>query len=145
MELHFQQAIKSDAFSPVLKERRADVQDTVLVSFRVLGRPGHVEEDQPGIMGFVDDHLVEFNGGVHPPHIGLISVTDTSLNNSSTNYPLYLIIIITIKSVSIILNNIMNINITSLSSRHLLDNNKTLFVLKAAVLEGALRRLTGGC
>ncbi len=52
-------------------------QDTVLVSLRVLGRPGHVEEDQPGIMGFIDDHLVEFDGGVHPPHVGMISVTET--------------------------------------------------------------------
>lgn len=49
------------------------VKDTVLISFSVLRGSWHVEQDKPGIMGFVDDDLVEFDRSVHPPHIGVIS------------------------------------------------------------------------
>lgn len=47
-------------------------KDTVLVSLRVLGGSWHVEQDQSGIVGFVDDDLVELDSGVHPPDIGVV-------------------------------------------------------------------------
>lgn len=51
---------------------RLSVKDTVLVSVRVPGGSGHVEQDEPGIVGFVDDDLVELDGGVHAPDIGVV-------------------------------------------------------------------------
>lgn len=53
------------------------VKDTVLVSLRVPRGSGHVEQDNPGIVGFVDDDLVELDGGVHPPDVGVVPEGET--------------------------------------------------------------------
>lgn len=50
-------------------------KDTVLISFRVPGRSGHIEEDQPSIVGFIDNNLIEFYSCVHAAYIRMISVT----------------------------------------------------------------------
>lgn len=47
-------------------------KDTVLVSLRVLGGSGHVEQDKPCIVGFVDNDLVEFDSSVHAPDVGVV-------------------------------------------------------------------------
>lgn len=52
---------------------KVHVKDTVLVSFRVLGGSWHVEQDEPGVVGLVDDDLVELDGGVHPPDVGVVT------------------------------------------------------------------------
>lgn len=49
------------------------MKDTVLVSLGVPGRSGHVEQHQPGLVGLVDDDLVEFDGRVHPPDVGVVA------------------------------------------------------------------------
>lgn len=39
-----------------------------------LGGAGQVDDHQLGVVGLVHDHLVEFDGRVHPSHVGLIAV-----------------------------------------------------------------------
>lgn len=53
-------------------------KDTVLISIRVLRGSGHVEEDQPSIMGFIDYNLIEFYSGVHAAYIRMVSETHKS-------------------------------------------------------------------
>lgn len=48
------------------------VKDTVLIPLPVLGGPWHVQQDQLGILGLVEDDTVEPHSRVHPPHIGLV-------------------------------------------------------------------------
>lgn len=49
------------------------VKDTVLVSLGVPGWSGHVEQHQSGLVGLVDDDLVELHGRVHPPDVGVVT------------------------------------------------------------------------
>lgn len=44
-------------------------EDTVLIAHAVLGRSGHVEQDQLCLLGLLGDDLVEPHGGVHAPHV----------------------------------------------------------------------------
>lgn len=48
------------------------VKDTVLVSIWVPGGSWHVEQDNLGIMGFVDNDLIELDSSVHPSDIGMV-------------------------------------------------------------------------
>lgn len=48
------------------------VKDTVLVPLPVLGGPRHVQQDQLGVLGLVEDDTVEPHGRVHPPYVGLV-------------------------------------------------------------------------
>ena len=41
----------------------------VPVRSTVLRRAGEVEDDELGLVGLVDDHLVEADGRVHPAHV----------------------------------------------------------------------------
>lgn len=56
-----------------LKRSTVTVKDTVLVSLRVPRRSGHIEQHQSGLVGLVDDDLVEFDSSVHPPDIGVVT------------------------------------------------------------------------
>lgn len=67
------QTFELKCFSEHLTKRPFSRKDTVLVSFRVLRGSWHVEQNKPGIVGFIHDDLVEFDGGVHPPDVGVVS------------------------------------------------------------------------
>lgn len=69
------------------KSATLSVKDTVLVSLRVLRGSWHVEQDESGIVGFVDDDLVELDGGVHPPDIGVVPERKRDAFNKLWNYP----------------------------------------------------------
>lgn len=49
-------------------------KDTVLITLTVLGRAGHVQENQSRIVGACDNDFIELHGSVHAPHIGLVPV-----------------------------------------------------------------------
>lgn len=59
---------------PIGARPRSPRKDTVLVALAVAGWPRHVEQDQLGVLGLLDDDLVELHGRVHPPHVGLVPV-----------------------------------------------------------------------
>lgn len=62
-------------------------KDTVLVSLRVPGRSRHVEQDEPGFVRLVDDDLVELDGGVHPPDVGVVPEgKQDAINNRFMSY-----------------------------------------------------------
>lgn len=48
-------------------------QDTVFIAHSVLWWPGHVEQDQFGLLGLLYDDLVESYCCVHAPQIHLVS------------------------------------------------------------------------
>lgn len=52
------------------------VKDTVFIALRVPRGSGHVQQDEPSIMGFIDNDLVELDGCVHPSYVGVIPVSD---------------------------------------------------------------------
>lgn len=55
-----------------LEVELSGVKDTVLVSLWVPGGSRHVEQDDPGIVGLVDDDLVELDGRVHSSDVGVV-------------------------------------------------------------------------
>lgn len=58
-------------------------KDTVLIPFPVTGRPWHVQQDQLGALGLLHDHLIELHSRVHPPHIGLVPVGDSTCGHGT--------------------------------------------------------------
>lgn len=47
-------------------------KDTVFISLWVSGGSWHIQQHQPGIVGLVDDDLVELDRRVHPPDVGVV-------------------------------------------------------------------------
>lgn len=47
-------------------------KDTVFVSAPVPGGSGHVEQHQLSALRLVHHHLVQLDGRVHAPHVGLV-------------------------------------------------------------------------
>lgn len=50
--------------------------DTVVVSFLVLRRARHVEQDQLRFAGLLEHDLVQLYSRVHPAHVGLVATSD---------------------------------------------------------------------
>lgn len=48
------------------------IKDTVLVAHSVLGRARHVQQDQLGLPGLLQDDLVQSQRCVHAPQIKLV-------------------------------------------------------------------------
>lgn len=40
----------------------------------VTRRTGQIQDDQLGVVRFVDNHLIQFDGGVHTPNVALVAV-----------------------------------------------------------------------
>lgn len=67
-----------EPISPAPTPRAAPGKDTVFIALPVLRGPRHVQQDQLGVLGLVQDDTVELHSRVHPPDIGLVPVKGKS-------------------------------------------------------------------
>lgn len=72
---------------PSTAEKPSPEKDTVLVSFRVAWGAWHVEQHQLGLMGLVDDDLIELDGCVHASYVGLVSAWRVRRDRASVSPP----------------------------------------------------------
>lgn len=63
-------------FSLSLVSLSFNQKDTVFIPLWVSGGSRHVQQHQSGIVGFVDDDLVELDSSVHPPDVGVVPVRE---------------------------------------------------------------------
>lgn len=61
------------------------VQDTVFIAHAVLGRSGHVEQDELCLLGLFRDDLIEPQRRMHAPHVRL--VPDEMWHETETRIP----------------------------------------------------------